>query len=350
MEENNVNNNLPENAGGNDGEKNIKMFMACARAACVIFACSFFAALFLAAKTDAEKKKTADTETASTTVDDLKDKIKKGKVKDGIAVIKIYGTIMQSSKNYDWEQAGSSSIASRIRKLGKKKNVKGIVLDINTPGGTVAAVQEIYDAIMYVRKQEKKPVVAMFGDVSASGGYYVGVACDKIFAHPGTMTGSIGVIMHGGNYEGLMKKIGYKSEVVKSGKYKDIGSPYREMTPEERQLLQDMIDDSYDQFVTAVAEGRKMNKEDVKKLADGRIYTGRQAEKNGLVDKLGNYQDALDFAGEMSGLGKDPKIISGTGNSFDSFMSLMDSKFGGKNILSEALDNNPRLEYRLYMK
>lgn len=339
------------NAGENTNqldEKKVRSLGLWLKCASLLFLCSIFAALALTAKMEGSRK-TSDTEKETSAVEGIKDKISK-KTKDGIAVVRVYGAIMQSSKSYDWEQSGSSAIASKIRKIGKKKNVKGILLDINSPGGTVGAVQEIYDAIMYVRKEEKKPVVAVFGDVSASGGYYIAAACDKIYAHPGTMTGSIGVIMSGGNFEGLMKKIGYKTEVVKSGKYKDIGSPYREMTPEERQLLQDMIDDSYDQFVTAVAEGRKMSKEDVKKLADGRIYTGRQASQNGLVDKLGNYQDALDCAGEMAGLGKNPNVVSGTSDSIDSFFSMMNSKFGGKNILSEAMDMNPRLEYRLYMK
>ena len=333
---------------GSDPAKTMSVLNWWLKAASVLFLCSVLAALALASRID-ESKKTADSDSAKPTVEGIKDKISK-KSKDGIGIVRVYGAIMQSSKNYDWEKTGSSAIAAKIRKIGKKKNVKGILLDINSPGGTVAAVQEIYDAIMYVRTNEKKPVVAMFGDVSASGGYYIAAACDKIYAHPGTMTGSIGVIMSGGNFEGLMKKIGYKAEVVKSGKYKDIGSPYRDMTPEERQLLQDMIDDSYDQFVTAVAEGRKMSKEDVKKLADGRIYTGRQASQNGLVDKLGNYQDALDEAGILAGIGKNPNTISGASESIDSFFSMMNSKFGGKNMLSEAMDMTPRLEYRLYMK
>lgn len=340
----------PSENGNSEQDKKIKKLGRWIKLACVLFLCSVIAALSLSSKIESGKK-TADAGSDSETsaVEGIKDKLSK-KNKDGIGIVRVYGAIMQSAKSYDWEQSGSSAVASRIRKLGKKKNVKGLLLDINSPGGTVGAVQEIYDAIMYVRNAEKKPVVAVFGDVSASGGYYIAAACDKIYAHPGTMTGSIGVIMSGGNFEGLMKKIGYKAEVVKSGKYKDIGSPYRDMTQEERQLLQDMIDDSYDQFVTAVAEGRKMSKEEVKKLADGRIYTGRQASRNGLVDKLGNYQDALDEAGVLAGLGKNPNVVSGTSDSIDSFFSMMSSKFGGKNILSEAMDLTPRLEYRLYMK
>lgn len=315
------------------------------KSACVLFLCSVLAVLSLSSKKEASKEKSDENKGAIVA---LHSSISK-KNKDGIAVVRIYGAISQSMKNYDWERSGSSSIASKIRKMGKKKNVKAIVLDINSPGGTVGAVQEIYDAVKYVRKEYKKPVIASFGDVSASGGYYVASACDEIFAHAGTLTGSIGVIMSGGNMEGLLKKIGYKPETIKSGKYKDIGSSFREMTPEERKILQDMIDDSYQQFASAVAEGRKLDIKRVYELADGRIYTGRQAKEVGLVDKLGNYQDALDRAGELTGLGSNPYII-GSSETLDDVFSMFSSRFAGKNIFSEALDLTPRLEYRLYMK
>ncbi|MCR4820014.1 MAG: signal peptide peptidase SppA [Elusimicrobiales bacterium] len=348
MEDQNINASSAANAAAQPAavDKNLKHFSWLLKVTAALFLCSVIAALSLSAKIDSQKKSPADSEKSS--ISELKEKVSK-KTKDGVAVIRVYGVISQSMKTYDWEKTGSSALAQRIRKTGKKKNIKAIVLDINTPGGTVAAVQEIYDAINFVRKEYKKPVVALFGDVSASGGYYIGAACDEIFAHPGTMTGSIGVIMSGMNYEGLMKKIGFKSEVVKSGKYKDIGAPYREMSPEERKLLQDMIDDSYSQFVKAVAEGRKMSDEKVRSLADGRIYTGSQAKEAGLVDKLGNYQDALDRAGVLAGLGKDPHVISGASEPFDNFFSMMNSKFGG-GLLSEAFESGPRLEYRLYMK
>ncbi|MBP5286348.1 MAG: signal peptide peptidase SppA [Elusimicrobiales bacterium] len=338
MEEPNMNMNQPDDSA----LKSLKRWM---QGAAIVFLCAVLSALFLSAKNESVKKDGGNSESLSGFTKSVAKKSK-----DGIGVVRIYGPISHSMKSYDWEKAGSSAIASRIRKMGKKKNVKAIVLDINTPGGTVAAVQEIYDAVMYVRKEEKKKVIATFGDVSASGGYYVAVACDEIFAYPGTLTGSIGVIMDGMNYGELMKKIGLKSEVVKSGKFKDIGSPSREMSEEERQLLQEMINDTYDQFLTAVAEGRKMDKEKARKLADGRIFTGRQAKANGLVDTLGNYQDAIDRAGVLAGLGKNPTITSGGSGSFDSFFSMMDSRFGGSRILSEALEGSPKLEYRLYMK
>ena len=268
--------------------------------------------------------------------------------KDAVAVIPLYGAISQGSSGHSWER-GSQQIAKRITTLAAKKEVKAIVLDINSPGGTVGAVQEIYSAILKAKAETKKPFIARFGEVSASGGYYVAAACDHIMSHPGTITGSIGVIFSVSNFEGLMKKVGFKSEVIKSGKFKDIGSASREMTPEEHKLLQAMIDDSYDQFVTAVSEGRKMPADQVKLLADGRIYTGRQAIANKLVDSLGDLQDAVDKAGVMGGIGKNPRVLSDS-DPFENLLSLMDSKlslFGTKSV-AESINIAPSLEYRWY--
>ena len=268
--------------------------------------------------------------------------------KDVVAVIPIFGAIYQTDSSKVWER-GSQQIARRIKAAADKKEVKAILLDINSPGGSVGAVQEIYSAIRRAKAETKKPFVARFGDVSASGGYYVAAACDTIIAEPGTITGSIGVIFSASSFAGLMNKVGMRSEVIKSGKFKDIGSPMRDMTPEERKLLQGLIDDSYDQFVTAVAEGRKMRVEDVKPLADGRIYTGRQALNIKLVDKLGDLQDALDLAGELGKIGKNPRILRDS-DPWEQLFSMIDSKlsfFGGASI-ETALNASPRLEYRWY--
>ena len=268
--------------------------------------------------------------------------------KDVVAVIPIFGAIYQTDSSKVWER-GSQQIARRIKAAADKKEVKAILLDINSPGGSVGAVQEIYSAIRRAKAETKKPFVARFGDVSASGGYYVAAACDTIIAEPGTITGSIGVIFSASSFAGLMNKVGMRSEVIKSGKFKDIGSPMRDMTLEERKLLQGLIDDSYDQFVTAVAEGRKMRVEEVKPLADGRIYTGRQALNIKLVDKLGDLQDALDLAGELGKLGKNPRILRDS-DPWEQLFSIIDSKlsfFGGASI-ETALNVSPRLEYRWY--
>src|SRR6185436_16569611 len=157
---------------------------------------------------------------------------------------------------------------------------------INSPGGSVGAVQEVYDEILRLKKSGKKVVVSM-GDVAASGGYYVACAADKIYANPGTLTGSIGVIFETGNVQSLLKKIGVKVQPIKSAEHKDIGSPFKTMSVQERQILQSIIDDAYGQFVRAIVDGRQMQKEKVLRLADGRIYSGAQAKSEGLVDELG---------------------------------------------------------------
>ncbi len=213
--------------------------------------------------------------------------------KDRIKVIQLSGMIMDNDEPSVFSLADSStgSTIKKLRKAAENKKIKAVLLRINSPGGTVATSQELNQAVIELR--EKKPVFSSMGDVAASGGYYVACATDKIYANPGTLTGSIGVILNGMNFKGLADKLGIQPQVVKSGLFKDIASPYRPMTEDERKILQNMIDDSYDQFVNAVATGRKMKVEDVKKLADGRIYTGRQAKKNGLIDELGSYQDAL---------------------------------------------------------
>jgi len=268
--------------------------------------------------------------------------------KNAVAVIPISGAIYQTDSSRVWER-GSQQIAKRIASAAAKKEVKAILLDINSPGGSVGAVQEIYSAIMRAKAETKKPFVARFGDVSASGGYYVAAACDSIVAEPGTITGSIGVIFSVSSFASLMNKVGMRSEVVKSGKFKDIGSPMRDMTSEERKLLQGLIDDSYEQFVAAVSEGRKMSVENVKTLADGRIYTGRQALNVKLVDKLGDLQDALDIAGELGKLGKNPRVIRDV-DPIDQFFSILDSKlnFLGGVSIEKTLNASPKLEYRWY--
>jgi|CXWL01.1.fsa_nt_gi protease-4 len=225
--------------------------------------------------------------------------------KETVGWISIRGPIMSSNSGKPWE-SGSEQWARRIEQLADTKGVKAIVLDINSPGGSVGAVQEIYTRILRVKKEKNIPFIALFGDVAASGGYYIAAACDKIVAHPGTLTGSIGVIFAVSNLEGLFSKIGYKTDPIKSGKHKDIGSPARPMTPEERQILQSLIDDAYGQFVQAVADGRKMTVDQVKPLADGRIYSGRQALELKLVDQLGDSVDAAKLAGQMGGI-KDEK-------------------------------------------
>ncbi|MEE9442947.1 MAG: signal peptide peptidase SppA [candidate division Zixibacteria bacterium] len=214
-----------------------------------------------------------------------------------VAVVEIYGAV------YD-----SRSFVRQIVRWTDDNSVKAIVLDINSPGGASVSFQEMYDAVLKAR-ESGKIVVASLGTVAASGGYYVACAADRIVANPSTLTGSIGVIMSFPTAKKLLDKIGLKWETVKSGDLKDVGAMDRGMTPEEERMLQAVIDDTYEQFVEAVAEGRNRDKEEIYPLADGSIFTGRQAYNMGLVDTLGTYYDALDIAGELSGIGPKPDIV-----------------------------------------
>jgi protease-4 len=192
-------------------------------------------------------------------------------------------------------------------KFTKDDSVKAIVFRIESPGGGVSPSQELYREIQ--RTAEKKPVVASMGSVAASGGYYIASGVQKIYANPGTITGSIGVIAQFTNFEELFKKIGFRMEVVKSGAFKDVGNPGRAMTPEEREYLQELLDSVHQQFVRDVARGRRMPEEKVREIADGRIFTGEQAKEMGLVDELGGLNDAVDAAGKMAGITGEPKLV-----------------------------------------
>lgn len=270
--------------------------------------------------------------------------------KDSVGWISIHGPIYSSDSGKPWERGGEQW-ARKLRQMAENKSVKAIVLDINSPGGSVGAVQELYSQILRVKKERKIPVVALFGDVAASGGYYIAAACDKIVAHPGTLTGSIGVIFQVSNLQGLFAKIGYKQDPIKSGAHKDIGSPARAMTAEERKLMQDLINDAYGQFIEAVAKGRKLELAEVKPLADGRIFSGNQAFLNHLVDKLGDSTDALELAGQLGGIQGRPKIKRDS-ERFGDLLEMLESRFHGMLTaaapaqLLQSLAPHPGLEYR----
>jgi protease IV len=203
----------------------------------------------------------------------------------------------------------SSDLVEQINEFADNNGIRAVVLRIDSPGGSVAPSQEIYQAVRELRK--KKKVVVSMGSVAASGGYLIAVAADRIVANPGTITGSISAVMHYANVEELLKKVGVRSSAIKSGKFKDIGSPVREMTAEERSLIQGIVDDIYDQFVRTVSENRKIPLSKIIQLADGRIFTGRQAKELGLIDDLGGLQDAVLLAGRLSGMKEKPEIVYG---------------------------------------
>lgn len=197
----------------------------------------------------------------------------------------------------------------RVRRLRRDPSVDGWVVAINSPGGVVAPSQSLYDTLRRIRQEDGEPVIAAIGSVGASGGYYVALAADSILALPGSITGSIGVIVEYPNVQELMQKVGIDMEVVKSGEQKDMGSPFREMGAEDRAVLGAMVDDVHAQFVEAVAEARGMSVETVLPLADGRIFSGRQAMAAGLVDRMGNVEEAIGLAGRMAGLGSEPRVV-----------------------------------------
>jgi len=214
-----------------------------------------------------------------------------------VALVELEGVILDGD-----------AVIRQLREHEESPSVRAVVMRINSPGGVVAPTQEIVRGVERLRRAGK-PVVASLGSVAASGGYYVAIATDRIFASPGTLTGSIGVVMQMANVEGLLKRVGVDYVVVKAGRYKDIGNFSRTMTPEERQILQALLDDIYTQFVTAVAEGRKLDRDTVLRLADGRIYSGRQALALRMVDELGGLEDAVEAAGRLGGIVGRPKIL-----------------------------------------
>jgi protease-4 len=215
---------------------------------------------------------------------------------DAVGVVEIEGAINDSRDTIE-----------TLKRFGDSKGIKAVVLRIDSPGGSVAPTQEIYAEIGKLR--QKKPVIASLGGVAASGGYYIASACDQVVSNPGTLTGSIGVIMELGNVEELMKKIGIQGTSIKSGPNKDIGSPLRPLSPEGKKILQELVNNVHAQFVSAVAKGRRMPEEKVKELADGRVYSGEQAKGLGLVDVLGNMEDAVDLAAKRVGIQGTPQVV-----------------------------------------
>jgi protease-4 len=214
-----------------------------------------------------------------------------------VAVVELEGVILDVE-----------DVVRELRRHRENPLVRAVVVRINSPGGVVGPTQEIHQALLRLR-EAGKPVVASLGAVAASGGYYVAVAADRIYANPGTLTGSIGVIMQMANLEGLFKKVGVEYVVVKAGQFKDVGNVARPMTPEERRLLQALLDDVHGQFIAAVAEGRKLDRDRVLQFADGRILSGAQARDLRMVDVLGSLEDAVNAAATLAGLPVPPRVI-----------------------------------------
>lgn len=252
---------------------------------------------------------------------------------DRIALIRVEGVIMDSQQT-----------VTDLRRYSENPAVKAIVLRIDSPGGGVVPSQEIYDEVKRVRAKNNKTVIASMGSVAASGGYYIAAATDRIVANPGTLTGSIGVIMETANVEGLLQKIGVEGVVIKSGKYKDVGSPLRKMSEEERALLQSVMDDVHQQFIEAVAEGRELELAVAQALSDGRIFTGRQAKEAKLVDELGDLEDAIQLAADTAGIEGEPKVVEPKRRF--SIRELLESKF---TAMFPKLDFHPGVSLKYLM-
>ena len=226
-----------------------------------------------------------------------------------VAVIHVEGVIVGGrGQGGLWgDGGGTDSIIRQIQAARDDAEVRAVVIRINSPGGSAPASQEVGEELKKLRASGKV-VIASMGDVAASGGYWIAALCDRIYANPGTITGSIGVYIPYANWQELLKKIGVSGEKIKSGPHKDMLSPERPMSEKERAIVQEMVDDLYEQFVAVVAEGRKMDPVKVRQLADGRIYTGRQAKALGLVDEMGSMEEAVLAAAKTAGITGKPVL------------------------------------------
>ncbi|CAM3966107.1 signal peptide peptidase SppA [Mesobacillus thioparans] len=280
--------------------------------------------------------------------------IEEGDMLSKIAVLSINGVIQDTGDAQSFFESplyNHRAFMEQLNYVKESDDVKAIILQVNSPGGGVVESAEIHDKIKEIQEETKKPVYVSMGSMAASGGYYVSAPADKIFASPETLTGSLGVIMQGINYAGLAEKYGVEFTTIKSGPYKDIMSPTRPMTEEERDILQSMINNSYEGFVKVISEGRGMSVEQVKKIADGRIYDGRQAKQLNLIDGFGYLEDVIEKVRKDEKLG-DATVVKYTESAgLGSFFSMGAQKIMGKDAEMAGLmkllsqPNSPRLMY-----
>lgn len=254
-----------------------------------------------------------------------KDSPGRGAEDSQVGVIRIEGVIAgEQGQGWLSSSTGSArSIMNQLRSAQRDSGVKAVVIRINSPGGSAASAQEIVEEVQRLRQGGKKVVVSM-GDVAASAGYWIAAQADTVVAAPSTLTGSIGVIMEWQNFEQLFNNLGIESEVIKSGPYKDAGSSTRSLTPAEREILQGIVDDTYQQFLDDIAQRRagKISRENLEDIADGRVFTGRQARDLGLVDELGNFYDAVGLAASLAGIEGEPQVKEySTESAWDKFFT-----------------------------
>lgn len=252
---------------------------------------------------------------------------------DKIAIVEINDVIVSSEKTVE-----------QIKKFREDKSIKAIVLRINTPGGGVAASQEIYEEVKRTRDGGKIVVVSM-GSIAASGGYYIAVGSSLIVSNPGTLTGSIGVIAQFISIKDLAEKLGINQTTIKSGNLKDAGNPFREMNDTDKAYFQDVVDNSFGQFLDVVAKERKMDKETLLKYANGRVFTGLQAKEYGLVDSLGTFEDAIRITSKMAGIEGEPRIVREK-KKFSFFEEMLGSKIEDVTDIKGQLFDEPILQYK----
>lgn len=284
----------------------------------------------------------------------LEEVIEEGDPLNKIAVLDLNGVIQDTGEAGSLFAASGYNHRSFMDNLNHVKNdeaVKAVILRVNTPGGGVVESAEIHDKIIEIQNEAKKPVYISMGSMAASGGYYISAPAHKIFASPETLTGSLGVIMQGYNFAGLAEKYGVEFVTIKSGPYKDIMSSTRDMTEEERDILQSMINNSYEGFVKVISEGRGLSVDEVKRIADGRIYDGRQAKDLGLIDGFGYFEDVTEEVKNEQKL-KNAQVVSYTENfGFGSLLSMGAQKIIGEDLEIDGLikilshTNSPRLMY-----
>lgn len=266
-----------------------------------------------------------------------------------VAVIRVNGPIVGGDDaDMAWGSPSSTTSGALMRQFRKARqddSVQAVLLRVNSPGGSAAATQEAAAELQKL-KDSGKPVVVSMGDTAASGAYWLAAYGDKIYANPSTITGSIGVYMSYYDVQGLSEKLGVREEKIKSGPHKDIFSPFRPMTEEERRLTQNMVDDMYEQFVAVVAEQRYMDGEKVRSLADGRVFTGVQAKEAGLVDELGNYYDALGYAGTL--IHADPdKVATVTHDDAFSWDQLLSGRITAPSLAEGLYEAGQRIPFPL---
>ncbi|MFQ3977461.1 signal peptide peptidase SppA [Leptospira interrogans] len=260
----------------------------------------------------------------------------------GAALIKIEGEIHSGHSTF--ESTGSESILQKLRDIEQNPNIKGILIEINSPGGTVGASQEVYNELMRLRKTRK--IVVSMKDMAASGGYYIASAADKIFALSGTITGSIGVIAMAPNIKGLLDRYGVKMRTYKEEKYKDSLSLFRDSTPEEDEMIQKMLSDTYNEFIQDVAKGRNQTVKSVQNLAEGKIYSGQDAFRNKLVDEIGGRKEALEELSRLCQYDGEIPLYEEDESPFDRLFMMLGSKmnsFSGEKIFFKEFKNSPVL-------